>query len=144
MTTTDRFLGTWVLVPELCLYEGRRWPAEGGMVIETAGEGRIAVTVRFRIVDEDAWQEASVAGPADGSAQTVALAAPVPGAPDRFTLTRVDEGTLDSATFVGDHEIAKVRRVASADGALLAVVNEARMATGSRVRNFQVYRRLAR
>lgn len=143
MTTADRFLGTWELVPELCLYEGRRRPAEGRYVIAPAGEGALRLTVRWRMADEDAWQEATFGGPCDGSPQAVpAAGAPVPGAPDRFTLTRVDEGTLDSATSLGGAEIASARRVASADGELLAVVQEARMPAGTRVRNFQVYRRV--
>lgn len=143
MTTPDRFLGTWDLVPELCLYEGRRKPAEGRYVIVPAGEGALLVSVRWRMADEDTWQQAGFAGPCDGSPQRVPpLDPPVPGAPDRFTITRVDAGTLDSATFVGASEIATARRVASADGELLAVVQEARMPAGSRVRNFQVYRRV--
>jgi hypothetical protein len=143
MPDRDRVLGTWELVPELCLYEGRRQPAEGRYVIAAAGEGALSLTVRWRMTDEDDWHEASFGGPCDGSSQAAPpLPAAVPGAPDRFTLTRVDAGTLDSATFVGGVEIASARRVASADAELLAVVQEARMPAGSRVRNFQVYRRV--
>ena len=66
-----------------------------------------------------------------------------PGAPDALTLTRIDDRTLDSAALRGGEVIAWARRVASRDGALLAVVQEATGADGRRTRNFQVYRRTA-
>ncbi|MBW4462039.1 MAG: hypothetical protein KME47_17630 [Nodosilinea sp. WJT8-NPBG4] len=51
--------------------------------------------------------------------------------------------TLDSTALAGGVAIASARRVASKDGALLAVVQEQTDTTGGRTRNFQVYRRVA-
>ena len=44
--------------------------------------------------------------------------------PDSFTLTRVDASTLDSAALRNGAVVAYARRVVSADGSLLAVVQE--------------------
>lgn len=55
----------------------------------------------------------------------------------------MDGRTLDSAALRGGETIAYARRVASADGSLLAVVQEGARPQGGRFRNFQVYRRVA-
>jgi hypothetical protein len=141
MPDLDRFLGTWELIPELSLYEGGKPPAEGRHVIEPAGEGAVHIRLRWRMPDAAEWQEVVFGGPTDGTPQLLPNRPALPGAPDRFTITRVDAGTLDSATALGAQEIASVHRVASKDGELLAVLQVFRAAAGSRVRNVQVYRR---
>lgn len=137
MTTVppDRFLGRWQLVPELCLYEFGSPPARGEYQISREGRKvRILIawamadgaeqTARFAAQDDGSWQ------PHDG-----------PGA-ETYTLTRIDDSTLDSAAFRAGASIGYARRVASKDGGLLVVVQDGAREDGEKFRNFQVYRRL--
>lgn len=80
-------------------------------------------------------------GVADGS--RVASPASEVG-PDGYSLTHVDDATLDSAAYRGTTRVAYARRVASNEGMLLAVVQESLAPDGTPLRNFQVYRRAAR
>lgn len=136
----DLFLGTWDLIPELSLYAAGSPPAAGRYTIAAAPDGTLQLSIAWQPAGSESWQQLGFGGPADGTPQ------PLPGAslgaPDRFTLTRVDGRTLDSAAHSGEECVAWARRAASADGALLSVVQELRTADGSRVRNFQVYRRV--
>jgi hypothetical protein len=73
----------------------------------------------------------------DGSWQPVSG----PGS-ETYTLSRIDEFTLDSAAFRAGASIGYARRVASRDGGLLVVVQDGAREDGQKFRNFQVYRRL--
>jgi len=134
---TDLYLGNWLLIPELSLYQAGDPPAAGKYSIERDGDGELRLRVDWLPGKDAAWLNTSFGGPADGTPQS--LEGP-PGGPDAFTLTRVDERTLDSAALRNGETIAYARRVASSDGKLLAVVQEAR-AGDQLIRNFQVYRR---
>ena len=132
----DRFLGRWQLLPELCLYEF------GSVLV--SGEYRISREDRIiRIIME--WTMA------DGIKQTATFGARDDGSwrPDEgpgaetYTLTRIDQNTLDSAAFRAGASIGYARRVASNDGTLLVVVQDGARENGEKFRNFQVYRRVA-
>jgi hypothetical protein len=138
MDEQDWFLGTWELIPELSLYEAGSAPAAGTYVIAER-DGLVQVEIHWRMEPDGAEQRTSFAAPADGSPQP--LAAGTGAGPDAFSLTRVDEWTLDSAALREGQVVAFARRVASRDGKLLAVVQEAGSG-GTRARNFQVYRRI--
>jgi hypothetical protein len=131
----DRFLGRWQLVPELCLYEFGSPPASGDYQISRDGRkiqismawsmaNGVSQTAQYGAVDDGSWQP--VSGP--GS--------------ETYTLSRIDEFTLDSAAFRAGASIGYARRVASRDGGLLVVVQDGAREDGQKFRNFQVYRRL--
>ncbi|MFO7169129.1 MAG: hypothetical protein DIU80_013990 [Chloroflexota bacterium] len=139
MTTPDRYVGTWDLVPELSLYEFGPAPASGTYEIEQV-EGGVQVRVSWTMQPDGPELSTAFGGPVDGAPQALPASSPA-GAPDAFSLTRVDAHTLDSAALRGGAVVAYARRVASHDGALLAVVQEGSQPDGTRFRNFQVYRR---
>lgn len=134
------YVGEWVLIPELSLYASGVAPIAGRYTIARADDDQLAVEVVWRMPDDTADRSTRFGGIADGS--RVALPASEVG-PDAYSLTHVDASTLDSAAYRGTTRLAYARRVVSADGALLAVVQEALMPEGMPVRNFQVYRRAA-
>lgn len=138
MTTTDLYIGSWQLVPELSLYEFGTPPASGRYEIEHT-DGGVQVRVRWTMLPNGPEQSTAFGGRVDGVPQDIPTASE--SAPDAFSLTRVDERTLDSAALRAGAVVAYARRVASADGALLAVVQEGQQPSGSRFRNFQIYRR---
>ncbi len=144
----DRYLGTWELVPELSLYEAGAPPASGRYTIAEPAPGVLALRVRWQAEPGGPAHESAFGGPADGTPQPLparpadgGAAAAAAAAPDALTLTRVDAHTLDSAALARGRVVASARRVASRDGALLAVVQEQVDAAGRRTRNFQLYRR---
>lgn len=140
----DSFLGIWELVPELSLYETGRPPASGRYTISETEPGVLALHVRWQLDPDGPVHETGFGGRADGS--PIALPAPAGGpanGPDQLTLTRIDAHTLDSAALRQGDVLASARRVASRDGSLLAVVQEQLDASGRRIRNFQLYRRIA-
>ncbi len=137
---TDLYLGTWQLVPELSLYAQGEPPAVGVYVLSGEGD-RVQAAIRWRMPGDEDWRSTGFSGAVDDSRQALEPAAP--GAPDAFSLRRVDARTLDSAAWAGETRLAWARRRASADGALLAVVQEGLLPDGGSFRNFQVYRRIA-
>jgi hypothetical protein len=141
MSDSDLYLGTWVLVPELSIYEHGPLPASATYVIEPNGAG-VRVRLRWAMAPGGPEQSVVYGGPTDGSPQALPPAGDAPaGAPDALTLTRVDAHTLDSEALREGVVVAYGRRVADHTGQLLAVMQEARRPDGGRVRSFQVYRR---
>lgn len=136
----DAYLATWDLIPELSLYAQGQPPAAGEYRLE-ARDGQIQASIRWRMAEGDAWQSTGFAAPPDGSRQPLSPGAP--GLPDAFSLLRVDAHTLDSSAYAGEAEVAWAQRRVSADGSLMAVVQEARLPDGRALRNLQVYRRRA-
>jgi len=128
------YLGTWILVPELCLYEDGNPPVSGIYRISQSDED-----VRISID----WEAQ------DGSKHQIEFQAPDSGAkqpssnpgPSHLSITRVSPFILDSSAYAGDEEVAYARRCASEDGLLLSTVQVGRRANGTSFRNFQVYRR---
>jgi len=132
------YLGTWVLVPELSLYAVGAPPTAGTYVIERNATGGLMLSVRWQMPGDPTEQTMQFGGPSDGT--HVPLDGGSSG-PDVMTLTHVDAKTLDSAALRAGVQVAYARRVVSADGQLLAVVQELGSPDGARFRNFQVYRR---
>ncbi|MBD2256369.1 hypothetical protein [Pseudanabaena sp. FACHB-2040] len=140
----DHYLGTWELVPELSLYETGTPPACGRYTIAESAPGVLTLHVRWQTEPDGPVHEVAFGGQADGTPHVLPALPDAPAhGPDAHTLTRVDAHTLDSAALAHGVVIASARRVASKDGALLAVVQEQTDVTGRRTRNFQVYRRIA-
>jgi len=130
------YLGTWILVPELCLYE----------------EGSPPVSGIYRISQLDDDVRISIDWEAqDGSKHQIEFQAPDSGVkqpsrtpgPSHLSITRVSPLILESSAYSGDEEVAYARRCASEDGLLLSTVQVGRRPNGTSFRNFQVYRRQA-
>jgi len=136
--SSDLFLGTWQLTPELSLYAMGTPPASGLYVIERGTTG-LALRVEWTMQLGEPVRTTAFGGPDDGTVK--AMPSGTPG-PDGFSLQRVDERTLDSSAFREGKVIAYARRVASHDGQLLTVVQESNLPDGKSFRNFQVYRRV--
>jgi len=128
------YLGTWILVPELCLYEEGNPPVSGiYRISQLDGDVRISID----------WEAQ------DGMKHQIEFQAPDSGAKQpsnnpgtsHFSITRVSPLILDSHAYAGEEEVAYARRRASGDGLLLATVQAGRRANGRSFRNFQVYRR---
>lgn len=134
----DAFIGTWRLVPELSLYTTGAAPVAGTYDIVAAGPSAIDISICYRMEGDAVDKTIHFGGRMDGSHQAL----PDSGAgPNAFTLTRIDERTLDSAALRGDEVLAFARRVVSLDGSLMAVMQETHIG-GEKLRNFQVYRRV--
>lgn len=140
MNVPDSYVGQWQLIPELSLYAVGPPPLSGTYQIVRQGDA-VQVQLRWTMVPEGPEQTTAFGGPIDGTPQAIADAANGVG-PDSFTVTRVDPSTLDSAALRNGAVVAYARRVVSADGHLLAVVQEGPHPDGGRVRNFQLYRRV--
>lgn len=136
-----RYVGEWTLIPELSLYANGVPPASGHYSIARAPDGRLALEVRWHMPEDSEERSTRFGGLSDGSRVVLPLS---DRGPDAFSLTHVDDRTLDSAAFRGPTRIAYARRVVSEDGTLLAVVQEALAPDSTAVRNFQLYRRAAR
>lgn len=139
MHLTALYVGTWELMPQLSLYEFGAPPTTGIYEIEGVEDG-VHLRVGWTVLPDGPQQSTAFGGPVDGIPQALPPG-PSDQAPDAFCLTHVDDRTLDSAALRAGTVIAYARRVASADGSLLAVVQEGIRPDGSRFRNFQVYRR---
>lgn len=127
-------LGTWQLIPELCIYQSGTVPASGIYAIRREGN-----TVQFEIdwVDaEGIAHDAAFGGRADGSRQPVAA-----GSPAEFAIEIRGEA-LDSSVYLGGEQVAWARRQVSGDGSLLSTVQRGMDAEGRTYLNFQVYRRV--
>ena len=130
----DRFLGRWLLVPELSLHEYGPVPTGGEYRIEQE-DRLIRITARWSWANGSTFDEQFV-GKDDGSWQPH----DGPGA-EAYTINRIDANTLDSAAFRAGASIGYSHRVASHDGTLLVVVQDGARENGDKFRNFQLYRR---
>jgi hypothetical protein len=135
------YVGEWALISELSLYASGVPPVAGRYTITRVTAQELALEVVWRMPGDTADKSTRFGGIADGS--RVALP-PSESGPDAFSLTHIDDATLDSAAYRGGTRVAYARRVVSADRTLLAVVQETLAPDGTTVRNFQVYRRAAR
>lgn len=127
----DEYVGSWELIPELCIYERGEPPLDARYRIAVTGD---ATTVSIQWTDRAGNEnDLEFGGPADGSR----LATDAPGA-THVTITRVDERTLDSAVYNGSELLMYARRRALED--LLSTVQTVH-SDGGHFSNFQVYRR---
>ena len=115
------YVGDWQLIPELSLYANGVPPTAGRYTITQSAGGALILEVSWRMPGDHTDRIIRFGGPADGS--RIAMP-PADVGPDAFTLMPVDEHTLDSAAYRGQHRVAYARRVVSQDHALLAVVQE--------------------
>jgi hypothetical protein len=131
----DLYFGTWELIPELSLYESGPLPTSCTYTVEERGEA-VHVTMTWRFEADGPESRTEFGGPSDGTRHVLDGGV-------TFSVTRIGERTLDSHAFRGDDIVAYARRTVSADGALMAIVQEGERPGGGRFRNFQVYRRLS-
>lgn len=128
------YLGTWILVTELCLYEEGSPPVSGIYRISLL-DGDVRISTDWEAQDgskhriEFQARDSGVKQPSNN-----------PGT-SHFSITRISPLILDSRAYVDDEEVAYARRRVSDDGLLLATVQSGRRANGTSFRNFQVYRR---
>lgn len=131
--STEKYLGTWLLVPELCIYQSGDPPFEGEYIIsQSSGE------ISFRIIWKDGSgksHELQFGGPLDGEKHP----SETPGVTE-VSYERIDERTLDSTAFNHENTVMYARRVASNDGTMLAV-SQVLYGSEGPSSNFQVYRR---
>jgi len=130
------YFGTWLLQPELCIYEEGEIPTSGRYTIDRKGTDiRVGIDWTAAAGTE---HQIEYQAPADGERKQLPASE---GGPTHLSLAHVDAHTLDSYAFIGEREVAYARRAASRDGALLATVQAGQRADGTPFRNFQVYRR---
>ena len=130
------YIGTWILIPELCIYQSGEAPLNGSYKIQSDG-----TDVRFSIVwtDIEGTDHAiDYGGPIDGSKHPIDSSGTTSA-----SYLRVDENTLDSTVYDNDKKTMYARRIVSAGTDLLAVVQVEYKPEG-KLSNFQVYRREGR
>jgi len=135
----DTFLGVWLLIPELSLYQFGEPPVSGRYEI-TANDDQITFAVSWTATEGGPELSTAFGGHPDGRPIALPVAAGAT-APDTFTITRIDHQTLDSEALMNGQSVSYARRRVSNDGTLLSVVQEAHLPDGRVMRNFQVYRR---
>ncbi|MEZ4403940.1 MAG: hypothetical protein R3B06_28205 [Kofleriaceae bacterium] len=131
------FLGTWVLIPETCVYEQGPAPRAATYRIEEDGPA-----LRFTIAWTDAAGAAHqvvFAGRPDG------IAAPFAGGDlaDALTVTLVSPRDLRTTASWRGHERMVAQRQLDARGAAMRVTQLVRFDDGTHVANVAVYRRHA-
>jgi len=133
MSSADKFYGTWILIPELSIYQQGEPPRSGKYLIQEDGE---------KIVFEIEWTDATgkefqlaFGGPLDGQKHSV----DTPGISD-VLYQKIDHLSLESIAYNDESVLLYARRAASADGSLLSVSQVSYTDSGS-VTNLQVYRR---
>ena len=142
MKGNDAYIGTWTLVPELCIYEEGQPPLSGTYRISQS-EGEVSISIDWEASDGSA-HHIEFGAPSDGTRQPLSTpevaSVDAPGI-SHLSITRVSPLILDSSAYAGADEVAYARRLASQDGLLLSTVQVGRRADGTSFRNFQVYRK---
>ncbi len=131
------FLGTWLLMPETCIYEQGAPPRAGSYRIEDEGEA-LRFTIAWTAAD-GSTHEVTFAGRPDG------VAVPFAGgdAVDAMSITLVSPRDLRSAAFWRGQERMVAQRQLDARGDAMRVTQVVRFADGTRAANVAVYRRHA-
>lgn len=133
MSEPENFYGTWILIPELSIYQHGDPPVSGRYVIRAAG-----ANIEFEITWTDAvGEEFQIAfgGPLDGQKHD----SDTPGI-SALMYEKIDDSTLDSTAYNGEEILLYARRVAAQDKKLLSVSQVTYTDNGT-LTNFQVYRR---
>ena len=133
---TPLYTGTWILVPELCVYQEGQPPTRGVYTIAQR-DGAVAISIDWTAL-EGGSHTIAFGGPIDGSPQSIHGQ---PGA--ALSITAISAQILDSTVRASSRVLAYARRCASDDGQLLSTVQEGHRDDGSTYRNFQVYQRQA-
>ncbi len=135
IASDDAFLGIWVLDPARSDYEFGQPPKSGVYHISTDGE-RYRMDIAWTDQADQEFEVSYEAIP-DG------VEYPYEAAPaaDRVSvsMTRVDERTLDSASFKDGKQIAYARRVLSADGTFMTITQSGLDGHGREYSNLSVY-----
>ncbi|MES2626452.1 MAG: hypothetical protein V4628_14300 [Pseudomonadota bacterium] len=129
------YLGAWILIPELCVYQKGTPPLTGKYII--SGNDH---EIRFRIDwtdTEGTDHKLEFGGSLDGATNNVAT----PGITG-VSYEKIDANTLDSTAYVNADVVMYARRVVSFRKDLLVVSQISYTDDGS-FSNFQVYRREA-
>ncbi len=142
MKGNDAYIGTWTLVPELCIYEEGQ-PPLSGTYRTSQSEGEVSISIDWEASD-GSTHHIEFGAPNDGTRQPLSTpgvaSVDAPGI-SHLSITRVSPLILDSSAYAGADEVAYARRLASQDGLLLSTVQVGRRADGTSFRNFQVYRK---
>lgn len=130
---TLNYLGIWILIPELSIYQTGQPPWSGRYTI-SGNETEVHFDIEW--VDVNGDEHSLVfGGTHDGTRYPITA----PGVTE-VSFTVVDDHTLDSSAYCKGEVVMTARRVASKDGKLLAVSQVIHSATHT-TSNFQVYRR---
>ena len=135
----DLFLGRWELVPELSIFQ-RGTPPESGLTVIQLQGTMCHVAISWRAPGDEGDQHLGFACPITGEIQR-SDAAPA-GVPNGFSLTRVNERTLDSHAYIDSELVMYSRRVTTTDGTLLATTHHQNLPNTPQSTNYQLYRRL--
>ena len=132
------FLGTWVLLPETCVYEQGLPPRAGTYRIEEDGDAPALLDILKRRVD-GAAHAVTFAGRPDG------VAVPFAGgdAVDAMAITLASPRDLRSTAFWRGQERMVAQRQLDARGDAMRVTQLVRFADGTHAANVAVYRRHA-
>ena len=131
---TDLYLGSWELIPELCIYEEGQPPLSGRYEIQQS-DGQVQISIAWRAKD-GADHHTTFGSPNDGTRTPIEA----PGV-THLSITRVSASVLDSGAFDHERIVSDARRCTSPDGQLLSTVQIGFRPDGTSFRNFQVYRR---
>jgi hypothetical protein len=130
---TPHYLGIWILIPELSLYQTGTPPLSGRYTIS---ENETEVHFEIEWVDINGDEHIlTFGGSHDGARHPITA----PGVTE-VSFMGVDDHTLDSTAYDNGEVVMSARRVVSKDGTLLAVSQVIHTAEG-KSSNFQVYRR---
>ncbi len=131
------FLGTWMLMPETCVYEQGAAPRAGTYRIEADGE-LLRFTIDW-IAADGAAHHATFAGRPDG------VSVPFAGsdAVDAIAITAVSPRDLRSSASWRGQELMVAQRQLDASGNAMRVTQVVRFADGTSAANVAVYRRHA-
>ena len=131
-----RYLGSWDLIPELCLYPDETPAVEQASYQIRPDGDDLGFTLTLRIAGKDSTSEFS--GPLNSDQ-------PPQAAPGQigFEFVSDDPGVLDSAARRDGNVVAWGRRRVDAAGQLMVLVQDVRAPDGSWNSTTQIYRRRA-
>lgn len=135
----DLFLGRWQLVPELSIFQRGEPPESGITVIQLQGQ-MCHVAMAWRAVGAEGDQHVGFAAPLTGEIQRNPSAPR--GVPNGFSLTRVNNRTLDSSAYIDGLEVMYSRRATTTDGTLMATTHHQFLPNTPATTNYQLYRRI--
>ncbi len=131
----ERFLGTWVLIPDSCQYEQGEPPRDGRYVIAEA-DARLTFTIDWSDAAGSKHQ-VSFGGLPDGQ--------PVPFAggelADALSIAAPSERRLDSVAYWRGEALMWAERQLDDAGNTMRVVQQVKLPDGSRPTNLSLYRR---
>lgn len=130
---TEKYIGIWLLLPELSIYQLGEPPVSGRYSINSIGDN-IKIAIEWKDIS-GTDHSLSFGGPLDG----IKHESEASGFTD-VMYEKIDDATLDTTAFNGENVLLYARRVASNAGDLLAV-SQVTFTDNCEFSNFQVYRR---